>query len=116
MNTAIYAQDTVKSTALQNAIINAVPSADIHAFNDRQLLMRYINEEIPQVMFVELDDGDGYFLISNLLEQYQKINIVAYSLKHQYALDLINTCSGYIGEEPTPEKISETLKNLRYRY
>lgn len=101
---------------LVTAIREAVPDAELKAYQDPEELLIYAKEHPCDVAFLDVEMGylSGVEVARQLKTWYPKVNIIFVTGYSQYMEDAIKLrTSGYVAKPVTTEKIREELANLR---
>jgi len=100
---------------LVEAIREAAPGEELHAFRNPQKLLGYAKEHPCHVAFLDIEMGtmSGIQVAKQLKYWYPNINLVFVTAHNQYMADAFSIrVSGYVGKPVTREKIEEELKYL----
>ncbi len=102
---------------LTDAIHKANPKAEIHAFQSAREALNYACEQMPDVVFldIEMRDISGIEAASRLVEMYPKINIIFSTGYQEYMPEAFRLhASGYITKPITAAKVQTELRHLRH--
>lgn len=117
----IYALDDelILLDALEKAVAEAEPTAEIHSFSRAKLALKELaeNDIHPDVAFldIEMPGMTGLELAKCIKEHSPKTNIVFVTGFSQYALEAHTLRpSGYVMKPVSAEKIREELDDLRH--
>ncbi len=102
---------------LVTAIGEAVPEAEILAFDDAAELLAFANENTFDIAFLDINlRGKSGIDVARELKQYNpKVNLIFVTGYMDYANDAFSIyASGYVMKPVTKEKILKEMQNLRY--
>lgn len=115
MNLFIYAEQSQNYKDLKNAIVAVDSDSVIMRFHEQKKLLKKLERELPDILFVEVNDIEAFTLLEKIMQKYPRLNSVIYSPEKKVALEAFSlNVSGYLYKKPTPEKIREQFFNLRY--
>lgn len=115
----IYAVDDeyLALDALEEAILEVVPNAQLRCFNMSKNLLSAAKDDCPDVVFldIEMPGTNGLQLAQELLKIKNTINIIFTTGYSQYALDALKLyASGYVMKPISVDNIRKELNNLRF--
>lgn len=102
---------------ISDAIRQASPTADLHAFQDTEEALAFAKETPPDVAFLDIDlRGDnGVSFAKKLIALYPRVNIIFATGYAHYMKDAFSLyASGYVLKPVTAEQIKGELAHLRY--
>lgn len=104
---------------MNNAVLEAIPDAEVQAFSHPNEALAYAEKNKIYVAFLDIEMRlmSGLSLAKNLMNLYEKTNIIFVTGYSQYALEAFSLyASGYLLKPVTAESIIESMSNLRYPY
>ena len=115
MKLFIFAKQIENYKDLKNAIAAVDSDSVIMRFHEQKKLFKKLEQGLPDVLFVEVNDIEAFTLLEKIMQKYPRLNSVIYSPEKQFALEAFSlNVSGYMYKKPTPEKMREQFSNLRY--
>lgn len=98
--------------SLEDALVKALPDAEIYAFRSGEETLRFAKTEVCDIAFldIELRDMNGLELAKGLKEVNGQMNIIFVTGFAEYALDAMQMyVSAYLLKPVNTEKILEAM-------